>query len=210
MGSETEARGESGMEYRIVEGLDNMEPADIIRLLRTTYWAQDRPAEVIETALRNSRCFGILLPGDQTLAAFARVVSDGATMYYLADVVVAEAYRRLGGTDEITPENYRCLLDAVSWRCLSDRMYWGSPYESTPLRYTALYKGPTVSTDPGNEMSVSMAASFIAYLSDIYGFSKVSAFCFGQTDFEEAFGTDFQSAYDAWVAHLLSVVGEGA
>ena len=96
MGSETEARGESGMEYRIVEGLDNMEPADIIRLLRTTYWAQDRPAEVIETALRNSRCFGILLPGDQTLAAFARVVSDGATMYYLADVVVAEAYRRLG------------------------------------------------------------------------------------------------------------------
>ena len=84
------------MEYRIVEGLDNMEPADIIRLLRTTYWAQDRPAEVIETALRNSRCFGILLPGDQTLAAFARVVSDGATMYYLADVVVDEAYRRQG------------------------------------------------------------------------------------------------------------------
>ena len=80
------------MEYRIIEGLDNMELSDIVRLLRTTYWAGDRPVEVIETALKNSRCFGIRLPGSNTLAAFARVVSDGATMYYLADVVVDEAY----------------------------------------------------------------------------------------------------------------------
>ena len=84
------------MEYRIVDGLDNMALADIVRLLRTTYWAGERPAEVIETALRHSRCFGILLSGSDILAAFARVVSDGATMYYLADVVVDEAYRRQG------------------------------------------------------------------------------------------------------------------
>ncbi len=64
------------MEYRIIEGLDNMELSDIVRLLRTTYWAGDRPVEVIETALKNSRCFGIRLPGSNTLAAFARVVSD--------------------------------------------------------------------------------------------------------------------------------------
>ena len=74
------------MEYRIIEGLGNMELSDIVRLLRTTYWAGDRPVEVIETALKNSR----------TLAAFARVVSDGATMYYLADVVVDEAWRGRG------------------------------------------------------------------------------------------------------------------
>ena len=84
------------MDYRIIDGLDNLQLSDIVRLLRTTYWAEDRPAEVIETALRHSHCLGILLPGDQTLAAFARVVSDGATMYYLADVVVDEAYRRQG------------------------------------------------------------------------------------------------------------------
>ena len=84
------------MEYRIIEGLDNMELSDIVRLLRTTYWAGDRPVEVIETALKNSRCFGIRLPGSNTLAAFARVVSDGATMYYLADVVVDEAWRGRG------------------------------------------------------------------------------------------------------------------
>ena len=84
------------MDYRIVEGLDNMELSDIVRLLRTTYWAKDRPVEVIETALHNSRCFGILLHGDQILAAFARVISDGATMYYLADVVVDEVWRGRG------------------------------------------------------------------------------------------------------------------
>ena len=84
------------MEYRIVEGLENMALSDIVRLLQTTYWAKDRPAEVIEAALQNSRCFGILLSDGQTLAAFARVVSDGATMYYLADVVVDEAWRGRG------------------------------------------------------------------------------------------------------------------
>ena len=84
------------MDYRIVEGLDNMELSDIVRLLRTTYWAGDRPEEVIETALRNSHCYGICLPGSNRLAAFARVVSDGATMYYLADVVVDEAWRGRG------------------------------------------------------------------------------------------------------------------
>ncbi len=84
------------MDYRIVEGLDNMELSDIVRLLRTTYWAKDRPVEVIETALHNSRCFGILLHGDQILAAFARVISDGATMFYLSDVVVDEAHRHQG------------------------------------------------------------------------------------------------------------------
>ena len=119
-----------------------------------------------------------------------------------------EVYLRMGGTEEMTPENYRILTDAVAWRCLSDRMYWGTAYESTPLRYTALYRGPTVSTDPGNEMSVSMATSFIAYLSDEYGFDRVSTFCFGKTGFEEVFGTDFQSAYDAWSARILSAGAE--
>ena len=84
------------MDYQIIEGLENMEIADIVRLLHTTYWAKDRPAEVIERAASHSRCFGIRLPGDYTLAAFARVISDGATMFYLSDVVVDETCRGQG------------------------------------------------------------------------------------------------------------------
>ena len=94
------------MEYRIVDGLDNMALADIVRLLRTTYWAGERPAEVIETAVRNAHCYGICLPGDHRLVAFARVVSDGATMYYLgrglgtalvSHIVTCPAYAPLRG-----------------------------------------------------------------------------------------------------------------
>ena len=43
-----------------------------------------------------AHCYGICLPGDHRLVAFARVVSDGATMYYLADMVVDEAWRGRG------------------------------------------------------------------------------------------------------------------
>ena len=84
------------MDFRIVEGAENIELNDVVRLLRTTYWAGERPVEVIETAVRHAHCYGICLPGDHRLVAFARVVSDGATMYYLADVVVDEAWRGRG------------------------------------------------------------------------------------------------------------------
>ena len=84
------------MEYRIVEGAENMALNDVVRLLRTTYWAEDRPVEVIEKALRNSACFGITVPGRDALAGFARVVSDQATVFYLCDVVVDEALRGQG------------------------------------------------------------------------------------------------------------------
>ena len=84
------------MDCRSVEGLDNMELDDLVRLLRTTYWAGDRPAEVIEKAMAHSSCFGIRLSASEELAAFARVITDHATNYYLCDVVVDPACRGLG------------------------------------------------------------------------------------------------------------------
>ena len=66
----------------------------IIALLATTPWARNRPIEVIRTAIENSGCFGVFLMGEQ--AGFARVVSDFATMFYVADVVVGEAHRGKG------------------------------------------------------------------------------------------------------------------
>ena len=87
---------EWGMEYRIVEGKENIELCDVVRLLRTTYWAENRPAEVIERAMQNSACFGIALEGSETLAGFARVITDHATTFYLCDVVVDPACRGRG------------------------------------------------------------------------------------------------------------------
>ena len=84
------------MDYRIVEGAENIELNDVVRLLRTTYWAENRPAEVIQKAMAHSACYGIRLEGSESLVAFARVISDEATTFYLADVVVDPACRHQG------------------------------------------------------------------------------------------------------------------
>ena len=118
-----------------------------------------------------------------------------------------DTYVRGGGTNDATPENYRRLTDAVSYVCLTDGMDWGAAYESKALKKTALYTGPKKTLDPGNDMSVIMAASFIAWLSDTYGFGSVSDFCFGRAAFEEAFGTDFAAAYQSWSGYILQTYG---
>ena len=84
------------MQYRILEGAENMRLEDIVRLLRTTYWAGLRPTEKIEASLRHSACYGVWLEEEEKLVGFARVISDYATTYYLCDVVIDEAYRGRG------------------------------------------------------------------------------------------------------------------
>lgn len=119
-----------------------------------------------------------------------------------------DAFIRGGGTDEVVPENNRILYDAISYVCLTEGMNWGTAYESMPLSKTAVYSGPTKANLPGNDMSVLMAASFIAYLSDQHGFSEVSDFCFGEKSFEDAFGMDYQKAYENWTGWILETYGE--
>ena len=84
------------MRYRIVDGADQMKLEDIVDLLRQTYWAGQRPVETIEKSVRNSACYGVYAAGDEKLAAFARVITDYATTYYLCDVVVDPKYRGQG------------------------------------------------------------------------------------------------------------------
>ena len=84
------------MNCRIVDSAEQMQPEDIVRLLRTTYWADKRPAEQIEASVRNSDCFGVYADGEERLVGFARVISDRATTYYLCDVVIDPAYRGRG------------------------------------------------------------------------------------------------------------------
>ena len=84
------------MNYRIVDDLDQMNLSDIIRLLKSTYWADKRSDEQIEKSARNSSCYGIYVEGEKKLAGFARVISDYATTYYLCDVVIDEEYQHKG------------------------------------------------------------------------------------------------------------------
>ena len=84
------------MDYRIVEGMENINVDEVIRLLKTTYWAEKRSRQQIEKAMRNSSCYGLYLDDEYKLVGFARVISDYATTYYLCDVIIDEDYRNKG------------------------------------------------------------------------------------------------------------------
>ena len=62
--------------------------------LRRSYWAEGIPEDVVRRSIRGSLCFGLFDHDRQV--GFARVVTDGATFAYLADVFVAESHRGRG------------------------------------------------------------------------------------------------------------------
>ena len=66
----------------------------ICALLKTSYWAGERSRETIERSIANSLCFGVYQNGEQV--GFARCVTDYATMYWLADVILDERVRGQG------------------------------------------------------------------------------------------------------------------
>lgn len=65
--------------------------------LRTAYWSEGVPREIVERAVRHSLCLALWCDGAQV--GLARVVTDRATFAYLCDVYVLEAHRRQGLAD---------------------------------------------------------------------------------------------------------------
>lgn len=84
------------MEYRIIDGAENMKLENIQRLLKMTYWADKRSPETVEKSVRNASCYGVYLDDVNKLVGFARVISDYATTFYLADVIIDPEYQRQG------------------------------------------------------------------------------------------------------------------
>jgi GNAT superfamily N-acetyltransferase len=62
----------------------------VLDFLATSYWASRRSAEKIKESIQNSICYGVY--DGAKMIAFARIITDGATMYYLCDVFVIEEY----------------------------------------------------------------------------------------------------------------------
>lgn len=91
----------------------------IVHFLRQSYWANERSDEKIKKSLEGSTCFGAYY--DNRQIGFARVVTDGATVYWLCDVFVDEAYRGQGVGKKLietitTHEDYRNLFGILSTR----------------------------------------------------------------------------------------------
>jgi GNAT superfamily N-acetyltransferase len=74
---------------------DRLDIGLIHRFLSTeAYWSLGIPRATVEQAIAGSLCFGGYVDGRQV--AFARVVTDGATFGYLADVFVLPEHRGQG------------------------------------------------------------------------------------------------------------------
>ncbi|MGZ4779029.1 MAG: GNAT family N-acetyltransferase [Thermoanaerobaculia bacterium] len=68
-------------------------------LASESYWAKDRPRDVVERSIENSLCFAAFDGGEQV--GFARVITDYATFAYVADVFVVVTHRGRGVSKEL-------------------------------------------------------------------------------------------------------------
>jgi GNAT superfamily N-acetyltransferase len=63
--------------------------------LTNCYWAKGIPREVVARSIEHALCFGVY-DGNRAQVAFARVISDFATIAYIGDVFVLETFRGRG------------------------------------------------------------------------------------------------------------------
>lgn len=63
-------------------------------LANHSYWVPNIPFEIVKKSFENSLTFGII--HDKKQIAYARVISDYATIAYLGDVYVLDEYRGKG------------------------------------------------------------------------------------------------------------------
>lgn len=81
-------------EFLISDEKERIQLERVCAMLANTYWANQRSREAIERSIQNSLCIGAYLNGEQI--GFARCVTDEATMFWLADVIVDERFRGRG------------------------------------------------------------------------------------------------------------------
>ena len=73
---------------------DRLDRAVVHAFLAESYWSPGIPRETVDRAIAGSLNFGVYRNGLQI--GFARVITDGATFAYFADVFVLPDYRGAG------------------------------------------------------------------------------------------------------------------
>ncbi|WP_114764532.1 GNAT family N-acetyltransferase [Vibrio rhodolitus] len=80
--------------YRISDNRDEVQLDQVESLLRSSYWARERSIETIKVSISHSVCFSLFV--DEHQIGFARVVTDFASVAYLADLIIHQDYRGQG------------------------------------------------------------------------------------------------------------------
>lgn len=83
----------------ITDDKSMMQTDKIYELLKTTYWARNWSYSRVKEAFDHSLCFGVFENGQQI--AYARCVTDYATVFWLCDVIVEESHRNIGIGNEL-------------------------------------------------------------------------------------------------------------
>jgi GNAT superfamily N-acetyltransferase len=78
-------------EYTITTDSERVDRTAVRRFLADSYWAADRPGDVIDRSLENSLTFSLFHADRQV--GMARVVSDFATFAWLCDVYIEPDHR---------------------------------------------------------------------------------------------------------------------
>jgi len=81
-------------EYHITTNKEELDASFVHHFLKTSYWAEGIPYETVQRSIEGSLCFGVFYKNEQV--GFARVVTDGATFAYFADVFIIESFRGKG------------------------------------------------------------------------------------------------------------------
>jgi GNAT superfamily N-acetyltransferase len=104
-------------DYEISQDSSRLDLDFISGALAGSYWANHRPRPVIEKSIRNSECFGIYEKASGRQVAFARIVTDNATIAWLADVVVDGRHRGRGLGKWLVASVVK-LLDRTGTNCI--------------------------------------------------------------------------------------------
>jgi ribosomal protein S18 acetylase RimI-like enzyme len=80
--------------FQIYDEREKIQLDKVVSLLRQSYWANERPVETIKLSIENSVCFSLFKNEEQI--GFARVVTDFASVAYIADVIIEPKFRKQG------------------------------------------------------------------------------------------------------------------
>lgn len=81
--------------YEISTDQDRLDLDAVHAYLTTSYWSPGVPRDRVERAARGSLAFGLYAPAGAQVG-YARVVGDGASFAWIADVYVLEGHRGRG------------------------------------------------------------------------------------------------------------------
>jgi ribosomal protein S18 acetylase RimI-like enzyme len=124
--------------YEIDDDRDRVDVAAVHRFLaEESYWARGRSRELVELSLAASARLIGAYDREGRLVGFARVVSDGAAIAYLADVFVLPGHRGRGLGKELVREavehpehrGVRWLLATADAQSLYEPFGFGPPSE---------------------------------------------------------------------------------